>query len=161
MSARETSIEVYHKVVKPMAPGLRRNICEFLVNNPPSTTSEIARALGRPRDSISPRMPELTARDLVEECDVRECDVTHQNAITFTLTGRPETKVVRKRRRPTKAKLAEIADRANKLSDAANATGDQRQSDYLHGVYRALTWALGEYEKTPTYEYDNTDGSQA
>lgn len=132
---RETSIEAYRAIVDTMAPGLRKDICIYLLGaNAAKTTSEIARALNKPRDSVSPRMQELIDMDLVQEHEEKVCDVTGYNKISFWLTGRP----VRERSERQKARRSkrEIEKKIEELNSNPNKT------EFSRGALTALRWAL-------------------
>jgi len=143
---RNTSLEAYYSIVDRMAPGLRQAICRLLLqHNEPMTTSEIAQGLGKPRDSVSPRMKELINRDLVKECGERPCRVTGTNKITFWMTGHQEAKVSNQNKRPSKAELeAELARVTRELVAAIDGIPISRPHfvAQMQGCKSALTWVL-------------------
>lgn len=142
---RETSREAHQDIVSVMALGLRQKVCQVLVNAcGDRTASEICHCISGARlNSISPRMKELIARDLVEEVGTRCCGITGHKAIAYRLTGREEQTPVKKRK-PTKKQIEAMFQKGRN-----SMSGTSEEMTYLTGVQRALGWVLGHYEDLP------------
>lgn len=84
-----TSVAAYHNVARPQIPTLHSKILALLGYGAEYTTSELADKLGRPRDSISPRMAELLRCGAIEQNGTREDPATFTEVIVWRATGKP------------------------------------------------------------------------
>ena len=132
------SSEAYHGGAKQRAPGLRTQIIVHLFAKPDATTSMLAELIGKPRDTISPRMAELVHGDAVEESGTVVDPVTQARVATWRVTGRPFQP---QRRAPSaKDKAAFMIDEKIRDHMAVGVTffpGDMRREHEL-GVAAAL-----------------------
>jgi len=98
---RATSLDAFHAIRDSLAPGLRKEIYGVLIRNgKPLTSSEIAAAMDiKQRDSISPRMREMIARNLIVEDETRVCHITGRKKITYRISGFREAKPPEKKSR--------------------------------------------------------------
>lgn len=85
---RETSNNVYFQILSEgLLSGVRLAIYRELYISGAATTSELSKELNIPRVTISPRLSEMKAMNIVKELDSpRYCSVTGRRCIAWDLT---------------------------------------------------------------------------
>jgi hypothetical protein len=78
----------------------------------PLTSSELGMCLRRARDSISPRIPEMTAMGVVAEGPKRKCTITGQTAQTWEAVLAEPKPLTKKVRPVPRKKLLDLLEHA-------------------------------------------------
>jgi predicted transcriptional regulator len=141
---RDTSLQAYRQICDEGILNERQlQVYEALAQAGPLTASEIARHIKAPRDSVSPRLPELARKGTIAVVSSRDCDVTGRHAITWDVTEtiKPMADVAP---RPTAEEMVEALTEMRRLRDAER----DRNPEYVAppSFVKLGRWLADRYE---------------
>lgn len=137
MSVRDTSREAYAEI-QPLSDR-QAAVLVVLEHSAPLTNNEIARELGWPINTVTPRVFELRARGNVKELGKRTCRVTGRNAYQW---GVGEARPVKEKLVPKRVLVNGIWKvRLVPLASEGGAAIVQQTGDE-HGHSVVANWAI-------------------
>lgn len=81
---QQTSLQAYREI-QPELSKRQEQVYKTIMNNPGLNNTEIARKLGKPINTITPRVNELRKKELVKLKEKKQCPITKKTTMAWEI----------------------------------------------------------------------------